>query len=220
MTMMVFAVQRLVPPSDGERKRLHGTGDRDMTKQRTRRDFSAGPAMTAGFLKTSGISVGHRNRAKTTHQQKSLSVSLPELLSPHRVRILCPMVQQSEVVALFSKKSQYFTDILVQFPKHFNHQMVFRASLADGKSHLPYLLAVNAWKGLQCIPRPALPHPFRCFPAQRIREELLEVIMNSVCASLQVFDSVRTAVCAERSESGCPSRRWSPVQMRWCPQLC
>ena len=151
----------------------------------------------------------HRQRARITHRQGAV------LFVTH-----CPVVQLSEQEAL----CQSFPDILVQFPEHFNHRLVFRTCCASAeskrKSHLPYLLTVDAWKGLRHISWPALPYPCRCFPVRRIREELLEVIMSNVCASLQDFDSVRLAVCAELFQNGCPSRRWSPFQTRWCPVSC
>ena len=55
----------------------------------------------------------------------------------------------------------------------------------------------SAWKGLQCIPWPALPYQL-----QRILEELLEVIMS---ASLHVSEAVRMAVCAELFQNGVES---------------
>ena len=137
------------------------------------------------------------------HRAKSFASSQTEMFPA----CVSAVVQQSELEAL----CQCFPDILVHSSANFNHKVVFRTpcALTESKSHLAYLLAVNAWKGLQDLPWLALRYPFR--------EGVHEMFMNDVCASLQDFDSVRLAVCAELP-AWVPE--WAvkpaPFQTRWC----
>ena len=79
--------------------------------------------------------------------------------------------------------------VLIELLKHLNHQVIrTKSTLSEFKSHLSYSLIVAAWKRSQAFPWPTLPYPCWCFPAQWIREELQEMSVNSVCATLQMFD--------------------------------
>ena len=93
----------------------------------------------------------------------------------HSILILRPVVQQSELETL----CECFPHVFVQFPGHLNHNVRFL------KAHgLPHPLTVDGRQRLQHFTWPTLPSLFRSLFVQRIREQLFEVLVDTVCAAL------------------------------------
>ena len=81
--------------------------------------------------------------------------------------------------------------VIIQSLRHLDDKVVvrIRCTFSEGVRSLPHPLTVDGRQRIQHFLWPSLPCPFWSFFVPRVREELLEVVVDNVSASLQIFHS-------------------------------